>query len=250
MPDNFHCLRFNGVANQSHELFVATSTFDYFNMKVVHSYNESISKNEHFKFSLYWPTFYVDIGDNSLNSFEKIDSIMLQLSSNHEIEIEKSLIEIKLPYNQCKESSVNEPNHQSDCITSCIYRRVKDIYNCTFHLSLFTVPGLDQCYKYLYGNLREEFAASCLKECPLESDYSEKFTPSILSYKNFNPYTNFYFSFGDFDSLNITQIPKTDGFTFINNIGGGLGLFMGLAFPHSIEFLAFVVDIFSIFLIP
>ncbi len=48
----------------------------------------------------------------------------------------------------------------------------------------------------------------------------------------------------DFSYLNITQIPKTDPFTFINNIGGGFGLFMGLAFPNFAAFLRFVVDIF------
>ena len=43
--------------------------------------------------------------------------------------------------------------------------------------------------------------------------------------------------------MDITQIPKTDRWTFVNNIGGGLGLFMGLAFPNFVEFLQFVSDI-------
>jgi len=44
----------------------------------------------------------------------------------------------------------------------------------------------------------------------------------------------------------MTQIPKTDLFTFINNIGGGLGLFMGIAFPNIIEFPQFTFEIFLI----
>jgi len=31
---------------------------------------------------------------------------------------------------------------------------------------------------------------------------------------------------------------------FLNNIGGGLGLFMGIAFPTLIEFLQFILEIF------
>ena len=55
-----------------------------------------------------------------------------------------------------------------------------------------------------------------------------------------------YFTFRDMSSLNITQIPKTDLWTFINNIGGGLGLFMGIAFPNIVELLQFLADILII----
>ena len=58
--------------------------------------------------------------------------------------------------------------------------------------------------------------------------------------------TQMKFSFIDFSSLYMTQIPKTDLFTFINNIGGGLGLFMGIAFPNIIEFPQFTFEIFLI----
>ena len=41
-----------------------------------------------------------------------------------------------------------------------------------------------------------------------------------------------------------------DDFTFINNIGGGLGLFMGVDFPNLIEFFEFIIEIVSIVIIP
>jgi hypothetical protein len=90
--------------------------------------------------------------------------------------------------------------------------------------------------------LKTEFSVKCLKECPLESCHSEKFTQQIRT-ENRNGQTLFHFSFRDLSTLNITQIPKTDGFTFLNNIGGGLGLFMGIAFPNLIEFLQFILEI-------
>ncbi len=46
--------------------------------------------------------------------------------------------------------------------------------------------------------------------------------------------------------LNQFLILKTDLFTFINNEGGGLGLFMGKAFPNLIEFLQFIFEILII----
>ncbi len=246
IPDNFDCFRFNGMDNQSHELFVATSSFDALNIKINHSYNEPISKNEYFKFNLHSMSFYVYVGDNYLNSFEDVEYILLYSSNNHDIELDRTSIEIKLPepYNPCKESTSHEPYHQPNCIDSCVYRHFQDKYNCTLHLSLFKIPGLDQCV-----HIDSDFYPKCQKECP-ENCYSVDFTPSVISHKTSNPYTYFDFSFSDFGSLNITQIPKTDGFTFINNIGGGLGLFMGIAIPNLVEFVQFIVEIFSIALYP
>jgi hypothetical protein len=85
-------------------------------------------------------------------------------------------------------------------------------------------------------------------ECPLESCFSEKFTFYSVSSSAIDSIA-FEFYFRELSSLNITQIPKTDGFTFLNNIGGGLGLFMGIAFPNLIECLQFILEIILIIFI-
>jgi hypothetical protein len=79
----------------------------------------------------------------------------------------------------------------------------------------------------------------------LESCFSEKFTFNSLPASD-SDLTGFEVYFRELSSLNITQIPKTDGFTFLNNIGGGLGLFMGIAFPNLIEFFQFILEIILI----
>jgi hypothetical protein len=79
-----------------------------------------------------------------------------------------------------------------------------------------------------YRKLKDEFSASCLKECPLEGCLSEKFSFDFTIMKEFSDSTAFHFSFKELSTLKITQIPKTDPFTFLNNISGGLGLFMGI----------------------
>ena len=52
--------------------------------------------------------------ENSLNSFEKLQYLLLEHDSFNFIEIEKASIETKLskPYNLCKKSSVDEPCHK------------------------------------------------------------------------------------------------------------------------------------------
>ena len=154
------------------------------------------------------------------------------------------------PYNQCKESSNDEPYHQWNCIEACTYKEIKNKYNCTFHSTLFSIRGFRQCDIRLrnFTDMRTELFDSCLKECPFKSCFSEKYTHQIKSKPNTNGDTLLTLSFRDLSTLNITQIPKTDGFTFLNNIGGGLGLFMGIAFPNLIEFLQYIFEIFLILL--
>ena len=104
-----------------------------------------------------------------------------------------------------------------NCIESCIFREIKNVYNCTFPLSLFAIRGLKLCdlNSYSYDYLRDEFFVGCTKECPLESCFSEKFT-EITKSTNFD-WKMIQFSFRDLSTLNITQISKVDGFTIFSS---------------------------------
>jgi len=169
--------------------------------------------------------------------------------SLYKFEIEKVSIANKLPepYNLCKKSSADEPYHQMNCIEACTYKEIKNKYNCTFHSRLFSIQGFSQC-ELQYKVLKSEFSVSCLGQCP-ESCFSEKFTLDFTTSPSSFDSTEFKFRFRDLSSLNITQIPKTDPFTFLNNVGGGLGLFMGIAFPNLIEFFQFILEIVLIIFI-
>ncbi len=115
-------------------------------------------------------------------------------------------------------------------------------------MSLFAIPGLWLCNLLgndSYQDYRDKFYEGCLKLCP-ESCYYEKSILDVRLDHHDEGYTDIHTSVSDFSSLNISQIPKTDLFTFINNVGGGLGLFMGIALPNLIEFLGFIVEVLSI----
>jgi hypothetical protein len=243
------CIRFNGVTNKNLGVFTASSTGDYFEIGIKNFYKEEINSNEYYNYSFSSNQYFVIfIGDNFLNSFEKLEPILLELEKDHDIKIEKESIEVKLPepYNPCQESSADKPYHQPNCIDSCIYREIKNKYNCTIPLSLFAARGSKQCdIGKSYEIFNKEFFPGCLKECPLDSCFFENFIPYITSTTSIYA-TSFKFSFRHLKSLNITQIPKIDSFTFVNNIGGGLGLFMGIAFPNLIELLQFLIEIFHV----
>ena len=245
IPDLLDCVRFNGVTNKGIELFTANKTEDLFKISFDNSFNVTINTSLSFKYSTV-RKLRVYIADNFLNSFDKIEPYILEGDNKFDIDISKETVEIKLPepYNQCKESFSVKQYHQSNCIDTCLYKEIRNKYNCSFLLSLYSFDGFKQCDN-LITFYKKEFNGVCYKECPLESCYSEKYT-SIINLYSTNGFTYFKFSFYDFNTLNITQIPKTDLFTFINNVGGGLGLFMGIAFPNLIEFLQFFSEIFLI----
>jgi len=244
-PDNLDCLRFNGFTNKSIELLTANHSEDFFTIDLYRSFNESISNNQYFNVRIV-NKFRVFITNNYLNSFDKLDFFRLDSSTRYDFDLVRNTIELKLPepYNRCKGSLTSKPYHQSNCIETCIYSEIRNKYNCSFLLSLYSFDGYKQCDNRItfYKN---EFSSVCSKECPLESCQSEKYIPTLrVEYRPGNTYLRF--AFYDLSVLNITQIPKTDAFTFINNVGGGLGLFMGIAFPNIIEFLQFISEIILI----
>ncbi len=173
--------------------------------------------------------------------------------------MEVSSVETKLPepYNKCKE----RPYNQMHCIEKCVYKWMERKYNCTLPETLFTIQGAKECKESALDRAessytRNEYFDECKGECPLEDCHSKKLSHEYLDDSSLfeNEMTSTWikdlivlsFYLRDFSYLNITQIPKTDVFTFINNIGGGLGLFMGLAFPNFVEFFQFIVDILAI----
>ena len=246
IPDLLECLRFNGVTNKSLKLLTTKHTDDFFRIYLLKIYTEEIDKIRYFSYRS-TNRLRVFISDNYLNSFDKMEPYLLERNKRYDFDIAKETVEIKLPepYNQCKESLSVKSYHQSNCLDTCLYREIRKKYNCSFLFTLYSFDGFRKCDN-LVDYYKEEFSKVCLKECPLESCYSEKYHSLIKIYDEDKDYTEFRFSFYDFGTLNITQIPKTDLFTFINNIGGGLGLFMGIAFPNIIEFLQFITQLFVI----
>ncbi len=205
-------LRFNSITNRSVELFKASSIEDFLDIFFTNFYREDISKKEYYNYTFIFDSFLVYVGDNFLNSFENLQYLELKSVIAYDIQIEKVSTETKLPepYNPCKKSTVDEPYHQIDCIEACTYKQIKNKYNCTFHSTLFSIQGFKQCARK-YSGLKVEFSASCLKECPLGSCFSENFTFYSTKTSSFSYFTSFRFDFREVSTLNTTQIPKTDG---------------------------------------
>ena len=57
----------------------------------------------------------------------------------------------------------------------------------------------------------------------------------------------FYVWYSDLDYIEISQTPKMSGYSLINEIGGALGLFVGITFLSIFELLEYLFEIFLVF---
>ena len=249
------CFRFNG-AMRSPQLITVNSTRDSLNVTLRHEYNETISKDEYliknFTFSDNLIRFFVS--DNHLDSYKDTVPFYLLSDKSYESKIVKSDIEVKLPepFNACKQ---HDNYHQVNCKEECIYREIQKKYNCSFE-GLFRSVSLRECSDLKRPTRRiieayiQEFSGNCEKECPVGCT-SVKFSSenSILKeYGRGDKVTNFQVYVQDFSYLEITQVPKTSGFTFLSYVGGAMGLFMGISFLSFIEVFEFIFEIVKIVL--
>jgi len=65
---------------------------------------------------------------------------------------------------------------------------------------------------------------------------------------NFSDTLEFKFYYLDLTYIEITQTPKMSGYSLMNEIGGALGLFIGILCLSFIEFLEFFFEVFLVFL--
>ena len=253
------CFRFNGATNEQMELvkIKGTESWKGFSVVIKDYYRQNISESEFFIYSFGFPFYDVYITDNSLNTYSYIEPVFtLAKSKIHYVKTVKTEIEEKLgkPYNQCKESTNDETYNQMNCIDSCIFKQVAIKYNCTL-FTLFQTKELEECtisnkafgeVNYIYRN---EFSKGCENECPRSCE-TMKFSRELVSFDGLTNLdsnsTKIVVSVIDFSSLKITQIPKTNGWSFVSNLGGSLGLFMGISFLNFIELFAYIIDILFI----
>jgi hypothetical protein len=254
--NNFYeCFRFNGATDKNVELITTNTSVNLFVLDFNNSYIENTSDKEYYKYSISDSNFKVFIANNYLNSFEKVQPIVFEQSAKHDVKIEISSLESKLskPYSQCKEESDNKPYKQMNCIETCIYKSIKENHNCTFN-SLFSIKDSKVCRNFLFpsseksfGQLKDKYYGDCKNKCPIGCHSIQYSYTNFNTFKSTSNLTQFEFSIPDFSTLNINQIPKMNSFSFICNIGGALGLFMGISFLNIVEILEFLIDISSVF---
>jgi len=99
------------------------------------------------------------------------------------------------------------------------------------------------------GLVKNGITSICGNECPLECDSIEYETS--LSFNKFitnnsDNLVNFNLFYTSLDYTMIDQIGKMNGFDLISNIGGNLGLFIGISFLSFAELIELFIEIIYI----
>jgi len=174
----------------------------------------------------------------------------------------------------------NRDYSQSDCFYLCSSLFALEESNCgcnstldDFSKNCVTQFGLEEtneknCVSEFLKEFRKKYQfEKCLKYCPLECDsmnfvintFSEQFlvdgnisnkTKSAYAIPDFNTFEEIkkhfigiYVYYNDFKYTLISEEPKTELFNFISNIGGILGLFLGISFLSFIEIFEILFEI-------
>ena len=229
------CIKFNHFTNKSeYKLYTANTLNDKLSFKIdLNKANFSSAT-----------VFLSDNYDNILD-FSQFVTTFFNVEGFYLIENRKE-IELKLeePYNPCKNKS-DITYRQSNCLAQCRNSYFASRYNCTLR-NFYSILGYSFCNEKNYTF--SEFNTVCEEQCPRECITTKfnalQINPDIGS--NFNGTVEFSFFYLDLRYTEIRQTPKMSGYSLLNEIGGALGLFVGITFLSLFEFLEFLFEIFFV----
>lgn len=243
------CIRFNAYVNNPHPLMTVNGT------QLMSSFTFTIE---------YHDSFLIYVCDNyNVNSFHTFEGFNLEPFSEYRFGITKtSEIKQEEPYNRCL--SFSDPTYrQFDCQQKCVYKKYAAKYNCSYVAwqSFLTNEfsdnrcldeGMKERSQYrkdarvLNLAAMKEFEAGCLENCPKECKvvkYAAEMTTKTYAVTN---ETKFSFYLSDLYFVQTSQIPKVTMSSLIGNIGGTLGVFIGLNFLSMVELMEFIVEVFFV----
>ena len=169
----------------------------------------------------------------------------------------------------------NKTYRQKDCIFFCFQKRV--ILNCScynlYHPRLFdATPCVSRrqvdCVDRQYGLFKSsEIDEECLSQCPLECesiDYDLTISSAAYPTRNYFEFNKDYFNgTRDFEELRsslykinifypnlgyveLEELPQTSVIDLLSNIGGTMGLYIGISFLSLIEIVEVVLEVIFI----
>ena len=229
------CIKFNHFTNKSDSrLFAAESSNDYLWFQIDLNVNFS-----------YLYVFLSDNNDDILDWSHYVTS-SYNVKGYYNIAYKKE-VEYKLeePYNQCQNVS-DLTYRQTNCIAQCKNENFERYYNCKPR-NFYSSPG----YSFCEVSHSPKFDSVCEEKCHKECTKIEFDT--IVSNPQINPSSpeklDFFVWPLELYYIEISQTPKMSGYSLMNEIGGALGLFVGITCLSFLEFLEFFFEIFLIFYI-
>jgi len=229
-----NCLKFNHFTNKSDSrLFASENLNDYLLFQ--------IDLNANFSY------LYVYLSDNYDNilDWSQVVATSYNVIGNYDFAFRKEVdLKLEEPYNPCQNIS-DITYRQSSCLAQCKNENFERYYNCTLR-NLYSTLVYSFCNSQVSHS--SEFDSVCKEKCPKECT-TIKFN-TLVNNPQLNPNSSekleFYVWPLDLGYIEISQTPKMSGFSLMNEIGGALGLFVGITCLSLLEFLEFFFEVFLI----
>jgi hypothetical protein len=190
------------------------------------------------------------------------------------ISFERNFVDrLPKPYNDCIEQDtrdyvsnlfqyfrqINKTYLQKDCFDLCVEEIKMKTCNCTAGLgSSLNCSFNDNCIESfrLSNNTKSKLPSTCLAKCPLECDsVNYKFITNYagtlsdefnllynITTEESNKIVYLSLHYSSLDYSLVKQIVKTQVFDLISNVGGTLGLFIGLSFFTFVELILVCIE--------
>ena len=198
-----------------------------------HGFNVKISTNE-------TDHYIVFVADNYLNSFKGVNANYFRTKGFYGLRIEKfSDTKLEHPYNNCllKSKEYKEKN----CIEKCVQQEFAIKFNCTvigYYMNNNLNICSDKTYKENHKKIQNDLC-HCDKECETNNFmvYSMIERETDINSVHLTVY------FGNLVMFEYSQVPKMTGAMVLSNIGGTLGIFLGLRFLTFVEVIEYFVEL-------
>jgi len=199
--------------------------------------------------------FNVAPGFNHLISIKRIFSYKLGLPYNNCLKDIKSIDSYDSDVFRYIIQSTNYSYRQTDCFNYCMGRELYKLMNISNKIDHFAnvftkfESKKSDSLKEYFELFKNGITSICGNDCPLECDSIEYETS--LSFNKFitnntDNIVSFILFYTSLDYTMIDQISKMDGYDLISNIGGNLGLFIGISFLSFAEFIELFIEIIYI----
>lgn len=230
------CAKFNNYRKNTSNGQRFFTSFDTNSDKLVFEIRESVDFR-------YLDVFFSDNYLNTMDWIEFVATIIPKKSNIVYYDLTKK-VETKLgePYNDCKENIVDVGYNQRDCLVQCNNNRAVHEYNCT-PINYYRVNAVNSCRQDISESLAMD--EGCQDQCPKECTII-KYETLESAYSLDGGLQSIEIAYLDLSYIEISQSPKMNGFTLISEIGGALGLFVGITFLSCLELLEYLSEIFLI----
>jgi len=228
------CIKFNHFTNKSDSQLISTensASYLYF----------VIDLNFNFTY------VYVFLSDNYDNILDWSQYVTTSYNVKGVYDITfKQEVEIKLeePYNHCQNVS-DLTYRQSNCIVQCKNEKFVDKFNCTLS-NFYSIRGFSFCNEEISSSLEFDFV--CKEKCPKEC--TSILFDILVCNPQLSPSSSEKLEFLvwplGLNYIEISQTPKMSGYSLLNEIGGALGLFVGITCLSMLEFFEFFFEVFLI----